>query len=80
MKRSVKHYRDHELVCEVECVDARWRYTVHVLGHDGDTDVLRHEESSTERFNSDIDALHAADVRARQLVDALAGEAAPTSR
>lgn len=78
MKRSVKHYRDHEIVLEVDCVDAGWRYTIHVLGHDGDTDVLRREECSAERFASDIDALHAADVRARQLVDSLADDAAST--
>ena len=50
-----------------------WRYTIHVLGHKGDTDVLRRKESSTEYFATDIDALHAAHVRARALVDAIAG-------
>lgn len=74
MKRSVEHYRDHELVCEVMLAGSTgWRYTIHVLGHEGDTDVLRREESSTEHFATDIDALHAAHVRARALVDAIAG-------
>ncbi len=80
MKRSVKHYRGHELVCEVECLNSTgWTYTIHVLGHDGDTDVLRRQECSAEHYASDIDALHAAQVRARQLVDAMAGGEEPAS-
>lgn len=70
-KRSVEHYRDHELVCEVKPSGSGWTYTIHVLGHKGDRDVLRREECSATRFSTDLDALAAARARSRELVDAL---------
>lgn len=70
-KRVVEHYRDHELICEARPDGAGWTYTIHVLGHDGDSDVLRREECSAVRFATDIDALAAARLRSRELVDAL---------
>lgn len=70
-KRVVEHYRDHELVSEIRPDGGGWTYTIHVLGHEGDDDVLRREECSATRFATDIDALSAARKRSRQLVDIL---------
>ncbi len=70
-KRSVEHYRDHELVCEILPDGEGWAYTIHVLGHDGDTDRLRREECSAVRFATDLEALHEAHARSRALVDTL---------
>ncbi len=70
-KRSVEHYRDHELVCDVYPYSDGWSYTIHVLGHEGDNDRIRGEESSVVRFATDLEALHEAHVRSRALVDAL---------
>ncbi|MDH3646457.1 MAG: hypothetical protein OER80_06770 [Gammaproteobacteria bacterium] len=70
-KRSVEHYRDHELVCDIRPDGNGWSYTIHVLGHDGDTDRLRCEECSAERYATDLEALHAGQLRSRMLVDRL---------
>ena len=75
-KRSILHYRDHEVVCVVEPeAGDGWHYTIHVVAHVGDTDVLRRQESSVDKYYSDIDALQAAQTRARELVDAMVREA-----
>lgn len=70
-KRSVEHYRDHELICEVQPASGGWTYTVHVLGHQGDRDVLRGEECSATSYKTDLDALSQARKRSRELVDEL---------
>ena len=70
-KRSVEHYRKHELVCEVHPGSDGWSYTIYVLGHDGDTDRLRREECSAGRYATELEALREALARSRLLVDTL---------
>lgn len=74
-KRSVEHYRDHELICEVKPDGTGWTYTIHVLGHKGDNDVLRREECSATHYATDLEALAAAKARSHKLVDAIVGAA-----
>ncbi|MDH3588727.1 MAG: hypothetical protein OEQ74_04920 [Gammaproteobacteria bacterium] len=72
--RSVEHYRDYELVSEIESGAEGWRYAVHVLEHEGDNDHLRCKERSAKYFATDIEALRAAQIRGYELVDALITE------
>ena len=70
-KRSVEHYRDHELVCEVASgATGGWGYTVSVITHRGDDSKLSKDESDFS-FASDLDALQAGAARGRQLIDEL---------
>lgn len=74
-KRSVGHYRDYELVSVVKSQPQGWVYKVHVVEHQGDTDHVRCEEKSADHYSTDIEALHAAQQRGRELVDALIAQA-----
>ncbi len=67
-KRSVKHYRGHELVCEVHATEAGWHYTISIVSHHGDTSEVKRVES-TATYSSDLEALHQAEVRGRQIID-----------
>ena len=69
--RLVEHYRDHELVSEIVSSAKGWEYVIHVVEHQGDDDLLRCKEHSTERYTTDLEALQAAKVRGHELVDAL---------
>jgi hypothetical protein len=73
-RRSVEHYRDHELVYQAHAATHGWYYTLSVVSHDGDTSEAR-TERSPPRYASDLDALQAAHARGRAIVDALAGGA-----
>ncbi len=70
-KRSLEHYRDHELVCEIFHEADGWTYTIHVLAHEGDADRLIQEECSAGRYPTDIEALYEAHSRSRHIVDSL---------
>lgn len=67
-KRSVGHYRDHELVCEVRATQTGWQYTISVVSHHGDTSEVKREESAAT-YASDLEALHEAELRGRQIID-----------
>jgi hypothetical protein len=76
-RRSVEHYRDHELVYEAHPATHGWYYTLSVVSHHGDSSEAR-TERSPPRYASDLDALRAAHARGRAIVDEqLAGGAAP---
>lgn len=69
-KRSVEHYKDHEIVCLVS-TDARgWQYVISIVEHTGDNSAVLTEKSS-EVYKTDTSALQAAVLRARKLVDNL---------
>ncbi len=68
-KRSLEHYRDHELVCEIVLGAEGWRYTIRVLMHEGDEDRLLREECSAGHYPTDIEALYDAQCRSRRIVD-----------
>ncbi|MEE8529132.1 MAG: hypothetical protein V3S70_11265 [Gammaproteobacteria bacterium] len=67
-KRSVEHYKDHELVCEVRATESGWQYTISVVSHHGNTSEVKREES-TVTYASDLEALHEAEHRGRQIID-----------
>jgi hypothetical protein len=71
-KRSVEHYRDHELVCQAAPAPRGWYYTLSIVSHDGDrSDTV--SECSLPCYASDLDALHAARERGRALIDERVG-------
>jgi hypothetical protein len=73
-QRSVEHYRDHELVCEVAPEPHGWSYTISIVSHRGDNSWTR-SERSTPRYASDLEALSAAREHGRALIDEMSGVA-----
>ena len=71
-KRSVEHYKDHELVCEVQATESGWKYTISVVSHHGDSSEVKREESTTT-YSSDLEALHQAELRGRRIIDERTG-------
>lgn len=69
-KRSVEHYKDHELICIASPGSGGWRYTISIVEHKGDNSIV-HSEASDETFPSDTLALQAAARHARSAVDQL---------
>jgi hypothetical protein len=69
-KRSIEHYREHELVCEAAPDTHGWYYTIAIVSHHGDASEAR-SERSPPRYASDLEALHAARERGRALIDEL---------
>lgn len=67
-KRSVEHYRDHEIVCVVKPGEEGWVYVVSVVFHRGDDSEVE-REISDRHYRSEVDALVAAKGRGRQLID-----------
>lgn len=67
-KRSVEHYKDHEIVCTATPDTPGWHYKISIVSHDGDDSAVQ-TESSKDFFPSDTAALQAASTRARKLVD-----------
>ncbi|MEE8157372.1 MAG: hypothetical protein V3T51_04390 [Gammaproteobacteria bacterium] len=67
-KRSVEHYREHELVCEVSASRDGWRYRVSIVGHHGDTSEVKCV-ASENAYNSDVEALRAAKIEGRRIID-----------
>ena len=70
-KRTVEHYRDHELVYVVSYESKGWTFTMHVVGHEGDFDKVRREECSPRFYSTDIDAIAAARQRGHAVIDAI---------
>jgi hypothetical protein len=71
-KRSIEHYREHELVCEVAAESHGWSYTIAIVSHQGDASRTR-SERSPPRYASDLEALQAARERGRALIDEMVG-------
>ena len=69
-KRSVEHYREHELVSEAAPATHGWYYTIAIVSHHGDGSDAR-SEHSLPRYASDLEALHAARERGHALIDEL---------
>ena len=73
-KRTVEHYRDHELVCTATLEPAGWQYTISIVEtHLDETEV--YHEASTETYSSDLLALQAAVGHARRVVDERSADA-----
>ena len=69
-KRSVEHYREHELVSEAAPTTQGWCYTISIVSHHGDNSESRRERSPP-RYASDLEALRAARERGHALIDEL---------
>ena len=67
-KRSVEHYKDHEIVSTAVPEAEGWHYTISIVSHKGDDSAV-HTEKSAELYASDTAALQAAFSHARRLVD-----------
>lgn len=67
-KRTLEHYRKHEVVAEATAELKSWKYNLTVISHDGDLSNVVASESR-DGFASDLAALHAAKERGRELVD-----------
>lgn len=72
-KRSLEHYKDHELVCLAMPGNKGWHYTISIVSHKGDNSAV-HSEQSDDNYPSDTLALQAAARHARQLVDDITEE------
>lgn len=69
-KRSVEHYREHELVSEAAPATHGWYYTICIVSHLGDDSDSRSERSPPQ-YASDLEALRAARERGHALIDEL---------
>ncbi len=67
-KRSIEHYKEHEIVCVAKPEAGGWRYSISVITHKGDNSVV-HSEQAAETFKTDTAALQAGAKRARYVVD-----------
>lgn len=67
-KRTVEHYKDHELVCITDPGPSGWTYEISIVSHSGDDSYTRMEKSE-HSYSSEIDALQAGMAKARALVD-----------
>ncbi len=67
-KRSVGHYREHELVCEATLTEGGWRYRLSIVRHHGDTSEVKRVESQ-ESYGSDVEALRAGEVEGHRIID-----------
>lgn len=69
-RRSVEHYKGHELIAEASTIGAQWKYVVSIISHDGDDSAVSAEESEAT-FHSDLEALAAGTHRGRAIIDEL---------
>jgi hypothetical protein len=69
-KRSVEHYREHELVSEAAPAAHGWYFTICIVTHHGDDSDSRSERSPPQ-YASDLEALRAARERGHSLIDEL---------
>lgn len=67
-KRTVEHYRGHELICEVAIGNESWFYTIAIVRHQGDQDDVTREQSPPD-YPTDLEALRAASKRGRALIE-----------
>ena len=70
-RRSVEHYRDHELICEAAPAAGGWYFELSVVTHR----LQGQSEACTERseaiYRTDLEALHSARERGHELIDSL---------